>query len=302
MIAKLPIEKGTSSKIYGLAFNDPISGYKIAKEIGTQPHHINKKIKEMYKQGFLTKIKKPEWRFAKWQSNVKPLVTKVENIKKQEKIILTDLDKEVLTNRLDAKYFRLVIYNTIKKLIKKEGNVNSVDEILGFFEMLMILMEQDKKYIQECLKITNRKQYEKLISNKLEDFQKFQNQIKIKKFSDKIKDKDIPDFHKKLEKDLNKKISINKLKNLIQEFRDSKQLSLLKSDIFEKAEKQLGSKEAIADTFINSFTTPIPKNLFLNYRGISSFGRKYSEIEQYLEQLWKFRVMQVLYQFENDEN
>jgi glutamyl/glutaminyl-tRNA synthetase len=255
----------------------------------------------MYKQGFLTKIKKPEWRWVKWQSNVKPLVTIVENIKKQEKINLTELDKEVLFNRLNAKYFRIISYNTIKNHIKKENNINSVDEILGFFEMLIILMEQNKEYIQECLKITNKKQYEKLILDKEKDSKILQNKIKLKKFSDKIKDEEIPTFHKKLEKELNKKIPYKKLKDLIQEFRESKQLSLLNPEIYENAEVNLGSKEAVIDLFINSFITPIPKNLFLNYRGISSFGRKYLEIEKYIEEIWKFRAIQILEQIDDTD-
>ena len=34
---QLPVEKGTASKIYGLAYYEPQSGYVIAKEIGSQP-------------------------------------------------------------------------------------------------------------------------------------------------------------------------------------------------------------------------------------------------------------------------
>jgi hypothetical protein len=296
MIEKLSIEKGTPSKIYGLAYDEPISGYKIAKEIGTQPHHINDKIKKMHKQGYLIKIRKPEWRWPRWQSDVKALVMKVDNIKKHENINLTELDKEVLYNRLNAKYFRSLVPSTIKNLIKEKGNIDSVDEILGFFEMLILLMEQDKHYVQECMKITNKKKYEEAISNQLKAAEDLRHKIKFKEFSDKIKDKDIPKLHKQLEKNLNKKIPIDKLKSLIQEFRDSKQLSLVEPGLFEKVGEKLGSKEALNDIFINSFITPIPKNLLVNYRGISSIGRKYLEIEEYVERIWEMRILHLFNQ------
>ena len=110
----LPIEKGNASKIYGLAYYEPKSGYKIAKIIGTQTHHINEKIKELYKQGYLKKIKKKEWRWPKWQSKIKPLITKIENIKKEEKIILSDLDREILYAKLNDKFLRFVINGYIR--------------------------------------------------------------------------------------------------------------------------------------------------------------------------------------------
>jgi len=298
MIEKLPIEKGTASKIYGLAFDEPVSGYEVAKEIGTQPHHVNNKIKQMHKKGYLKEIKKSEWRWPKWQSDVKLLVIKVDSIKKNEKINLTELDKEVLYNRLNAKYFRSICCNDIKHHIKKEGDVNSVDEILAIFETFTLIMEQDKYFVEESLKITNREQYEKMISNQIKMAEDLRHKIRLKEISDKINDEDIPKLHKQLEKNLNKKIPIEKLKSLIQEFRESKQLSLIKPGLFEDVEKKVGSKKAANDLIINSFNVPIPKNLLVNYRGISSIGRKYLEIQELVENIWKFRIINLLYPIE----
>lgn len=294
MIENLAIEKGTASKIYGLAYNNPVSGYQLAKEIGSQPHHINAKIKQLHKQGYLKKISKSEWRWSKWKSNIKPLVKKIVNIKENERVHLTELDQEVLYNRLNSKYFREIAYNDIKFQLKQEKNINSVDEILSFFELLISVMSQNPDYIQECIKITNRKQYEKTILGHKNDFNDLIKKIKFKEILDKISDEEIPKVYKKIEKRLKKKISLEKFKSTIQEFKENKQLSLLKPSALEKIQKQLGSKKNFEDLSINSFVTPIPKNLLLNYRGISNIGRKYLEIEKYVEEIWAFRELNLI--------
>ena len=50
------LEKGLASKIYGLAYHKPTSGYRIAKIIGSQPHHVNNKIKKMHEIGALQQM------------------------------------------------------------------------------------------------------------------------------------------------------------------------------------------------------------------------------------------------------
>ena len=58
--------------------------------------------------------------------------------------------------------------------------------------------------------------------------------------------------------------------------------------------KRLGSNKNLYDLFINSFITPIPKNLLQNCRGISSFVRKYYEIEKYIDIVWSFREINLI--------
>ena len=294
MVEKLPIEIGLASKIYGLAYNEPVSGYQLANWIGTQPHHVNAKIKELYNGGYLRKITNPKWRWPKWRANVKALVKKVVSIKESENIQLTKLDQEVLLNRLSSKYFRDIAQNDIKYHLKQENNVNSVDEILSFFEMLILLMSQSPEYIKECIKITNKEQYEKAILEVKNEVNDLIGKIKFKKFADNISDEDIPKAHKEFEKRLQKKLSLEKFKSIIQQFRDSEQLSLLKPNTLEDVSKKLGSKKNFDNLFINSFVTPIPKNLLQNYLGISSFGRKYLEIEKVLENVWAFRELNLI--------
>jgi len=294
MLEKLPIKTGLASKIYGLAYNEPVSGYQLAQEIGTQPHHVNAKIKELYNNGYLQKITNPKWRWPKWKSKVEPLVKKIVCIKETEKVQLTELDKEVLLNRLSSKYFRHIIHNHIKFHLKQEKNINSVDEILTFFEILLLMMSQSPNYVQKCLKITSKEQYEKVILERKNELKIYNNRIFLKNLSDSLSDKDIPKAHKEFEKKINKKIPFEKFKSVIQEYRDSEHLSVLKYGNIKKVMKKLGSKKNFDDLFINSFITPIPKNLFQNCRGISSFGRKYLEIENILEQVWDFREINLI--------
>jgi len=74
-----------------------------------------------------------------------------------------------------------------------------------------------------------------------------------------------------LEKNLNNKIPFKKLKILIQEFRDSKQLSLFNPNVYKNAEINLGSKEAVIDLFVNSFVNPILKNLYFCFSFFSIY-------------------------------
>ena len=191
MVEKLPIEKGLASKIYGLAYNEPVSGYQLAKEIGTQPHHVNDKIKQLHKDGHLIKISNPNWRWSKWRANVNPLVKKIVSIKKDKKINLTKLDQEVLFDHLSSKYFRQLICNDIKYQLKKGNTVDSVEEILSGFEMFTLFMVQNRDYVEKCLKITNREQYEKEILEARKRVDDLLLRIDVKLFSDNISDEDI---------------------------------------------------------------------------------------------------------------
>ena len=300
MVEKLSIEKGLASKIYGLAYNEPVSGYQLAKEIGTQPHHVNDKIKQLHKDGYLIKISNNNWRWPKWRANVRPLVKKIVNIKKDKKINLTKLDQEVLYDRLSSKYFRQLICNNIKYQLREENTIDSVEEILSGFEMFTLFMEQNRDYVQKCLKITNRKQYKKEILEARKRVDDLLLRINVKIFSDNISDEDIIKIYNVFKKENMMTISLEEFKSRIQQVRDSKQLSFVKPKTLKDIKKRLGSTKNFYDLFINSFITPMPKNLLINYRGISSFGRKYLDIEKRIEEIWKFRTLNILYDIEDD--
>lgn len=298
---RLPVEKGLASKIYGLAFKDPQSGYSLAQQIGSQPHHVNAKIKELYKQKYLLKIEKKEWKYPRWQSNPETLIIKIEQIKQKENITFTELDKQVLIERFNNYFFKQFFHSSFRRELIINPNPNAIDQILSVFETVTRLMEQFSDYIEECQKIITVKDYQEMIQKQKDSLKDFYGKLKLKKIADIIKDDEIPKFHKYLEDNLGEKIEFSKVKNMITDFRESEQLKKFDTNMFEKTQKQIGDKTDIENFFITSFFTPIPKHLFENYKGISSWGRKYNELEEMIQLFMKMKLIDILQSIDNKE-
>ena len=204
----LPIEKGLASKIYGLAFQDPQSSYNLAKQIGTQPHHVNAKIKELYKQKYLLKIENKEWRWPRWRANPDALIKKIEQIKQQEHITLTELDTQVLSERFNNYLFRTLSCQSFQGEVEKNTNANAVDDILCGFEMFMRLMEQSSEYVEACNKITTKADYQKMRREQKKSIKHLWLQYKLNIFVNTIKDEDIPALQNYIEINFGKKMQI----------------------------------------------------------------------------------------------
>jgi len=88
---ELPIEKGLSSKIYGLAYGEPKSGYELSKDIYGHYHHgVKTKINELAKENYFLEIQIEGQQHPKWLSNVEPLILKIESIVKSKGQDLND--------------------------------------------------------------------------------------------------------------------------------------------------------------------------------------------------------------------
>jgi len=172
---QLSVEKGTASKIYGLAYDEPRSGYSIAKEIGSQPHHVNAKIHELYKEGSLLKIEKKEWTHPKWQSNANILVKKIEQTKQKENITFTKFDKQVLYERFNNSLFRQLAYGGFCVEFKENPNANAVDSILCDFDTGLIVAENISYFREKCEKINTEKEYNNYIQQQRKTFESYKH-------------------------------------------------------------------------------------------------------------------------------
>jgi hypothetical protein len=289
----LPVEKGLASKIYGLAFRDPQSGYSLAQQIGTQPHHVNAKIKELNEQKYLLKKEKKGWKYPRWQSNPEILVKKIEQIKQKDNIKLTELDKKVLSERFNNYLFRSICYNTFQAELKENPNANAIDYILSAFEIFTILMQQFSGFSENCQKIITEEDYQRIIQKERAFVADLNADLKLKDFLDTMKDEDIPKFHQHLRDDLGEKIEFNELKNIIKNYRESEQFKIINPDTMKKLQEQVGDETDIYNEMMTSIVIPIPKHLFENYRGISSWGRKYLELEGMIEMIMRAKFIDI---------
>jgi hypothetical protein len=71
--------------------------------------------------------------------------------------------------------------------------------------------------------------------------------------------------------------------------------------MFEKTQELIGDKTDIEKFFITSFIVPIPKHLFENYKGISSWGRKNKELEAFIKVFMKMILIDILQSLDDKE-
>jgi len=176
-IIELPIEKGLSSKIYGLAYDEPKSGYELSKDIYGHYHHgVKTKINQLAKEDYLLKIPVEGQKHPKWLSSVEPLILKIESILKSKGQILTDFEKKVLRNRFENKFFRWLSRNDYH-IDLQTGPCNSVDSILGGFEFGLIIAENISYVREESKKINTEEEYNKFIKQQRKTFESFKQEV-----------------------------------------------------------------------------------------------------------------------------
>jgi hypothetical protein len=89
-----------------------------------------------------------------------------------------------------------------------------------------------------------------------------------------------------------KKIDEEKLKQIIYDFKNSKQLNHLAREQNLKLLKEIFSSEESKRDFVNFvMVAPVSKNLLDNCNGISSWGKKYNEMEKWFEMIFSIRIL-----------
>lgn len=172
-IIKLPIEKGLSSKIYGLAFEKPKSGYELSIEIYDHYHHgVKTKINHLFKEGYLLEIPIEGQKHPKWLSDIEPLIIKIESILNSKDQFLTDFEKKVLRKRFNNEFFRRLSKNDFHYEIKT-GPCNAVDSILGGFEMGLIIGENISYFREQSEKINTEIEYDKYLQQTKKLFESY---------------------------------------------------------------------------------------------------------------------------------
>jgi hypothetical protein len=285
------IEKGNPSKIYGFAFGEPKSGYEIAKNIGTQPHHVNKLIKHLHAQGYLNKIENDKWRWPRWQSNIDSLIDKIVDIKKKQKMTITDFEKKILKDRLSESFFRRLSSNTFKTDYKKKHPINSLESILSTFEILMSFMMQFDDYIEECKKIKTSKQYEEAVNLHLKEISRLYWILKLKKLSDETKDNEIEEVRQVLSQMSNRNITRKEIQSMFRQLQNDPVLKKIDTKLFEKVRKKFPTNNDYQFYLKNSINIPMPISLLIKIRGISEWGRKYLDIEEYIQMFTELRII-----------
>ncbi|HEC76889.1 MAG TPA: hypothetical protein ENI33_06505 [Thermoplasmatales archaeon] len=234
---KISIEKGLAAKIYLLAYPKPKSGYEIAKEIyGYDHHRVRKVIKKLAKEDYLISVKKDEWRYPKWLSSVEPLIGRIEDIKKQEDIELSDFEKHVIRVILNSQHFRTWIKINIPLITEdlRQDEIDALEIILAELEIHFITL------------------------NKLHDLAESVNEIKT-----------VEDFDKLVE-------SWEWLKSLEPKRR---------AELPKKYRNLIENNKEVLINLTVFYPIMLPKSFLEKIKGISKFGKKYHELEWFIEGL-----------------
>lgn len=121
------LKEGLPSKIYLRAYPEPISRYRISKELYPDVKTTSSKIiehsKKLIEKGYLLAPKKD-----RILSDVNPLIREIENNLKQKEITLTEQEKKDL-----AFFLNKDLRDFLKTIDKKEFNGNNAYSVLSYF-------------------------------------------------------------------------------------------------------------------------------------------------------------------------
>ena len=146
-----PLRAGLPSKIYYLAYSDPITGYEMAKTIyGIKPPAIppTAKIYEWIKKLIDQKIlSKTEHGVV---SNVEPLLNEIEStLKKKGNTDFSTFEKHITRKILDCKEFRASVGKfNLEKNFRQNQDFDSASEIMEFlsFQAMRIISSDVVKH------------------------------------------------------------------------------------------------------------------------------------------------------------
>jgi DNA-binding PadR family transcriptional regulator len=135
------IREGLPSKIYLLAYNEPVSGYEIAQKIqglksGTVPQtgKIYGWLKQLKTADFLEETKDG------YQSKVEPLLYEINQVLSERQIPLTELESYIVSKILNDEIFRKLVefsHYYKKEYFKREIDAaHEIMEVLGFQALL----------------------------------------------------------------------------------------------------------------------------------------------------------------------
>jgi len=136
------LREGLPSKIYYLAFPEPVSYYEIAKHIYGEPTaaRVSERSRQMIEKGYLEKTKKGVI------SRVEPLIDKIEKDLKVKNITLTGSEKEVLIRVFNGDIFRKAVGKYIRKNMK--DNVDAYQILTDLLDVL--ISDEDIEKVQRC--------------------------------------------------------------------------------------------------------------------------------------------------------
>jgi len=185
-----PLRQGLSSKIFLVAYGEPLTGYEIAKRVyGIEKMPITSKIypkiAEMKGLGLLDEVE------GKNQSRVEPFLKELINLLSAEKIQLNDLERTILLRVIDSSEFRKYVLENVDLGDYQNRDVDAFRELLGLLAAIMVAGLIGGK--SRAQKIEN-----------IEDFENASNAANEKFLRERMH------IEKKLEKDRRKIMSISK--------------------------------------------------------------------------------------------
>jgi hypothetical protein len=135
------LREGLSAKIYLLAFNGPISGYKIGHTIqNLKPRETPQTAKiynwttKMQKENMIKKIDKTEQEEEGYVSKVEGIFPQIKNFLAEKDIQISDIESHILLKYLDSVNFRTHVEESF--FYQKSFFVNAVDAVKHITEVL----------------------------------------------------------------------------------------------------------------------------------------------------------------------
>jgi len=170
---KFPIERGLAAKIFLLSYNDPMSGYGIARRIYNHDHYrirvvINelsgtsfivnewsKDPKERSKECFLIPVENLKGHKPRWIANPNAILAKIEG-----EVILND--DYVLCQILQSTAFKFLVKNNLPKDLQN-SDLNAIDYILSLMDLIFIVSHEVDFFKKKSRGITTKKDYDKVL-------------------------------------------------------------------------------------------------------------------------------------------
>ena len=195
-----PLREGLPSKIYLLAYGEPLTAYEMAKRIyGIKPPEPGARAQIPATSKVSTWVKKMKERLilsenkeGKTFSKVEPLVDEIERTLKENKIELSNLEKHMVHRLLDSKEFRSLVKNMELRLGHYDGptwishDIDSawlIMNILATSVAIIGLRRKIKEIKAEILQPVIPKEFEKLdFVKRMQETKEYKELAKIERF------------------------------------------------------------------------------------------------------------------------
>lgn len=190
-----PLREGLPSKIYLLAYGEPLTAYEMAKRVyGIKPPEPGARAQIPATSKVSTWVKKMKGRLilsenkeGKTFSKVEPLVDEIERTLKENKIELSNLEKHMVHRLLDSKEFRSLVKNMELRLGHYDGPTWISHDIDSAWIIMNILAVSAAMFVIRrktgILPFELPKNFEKSVyAKKLQETREFKELEKIGRF------------------------------------------------------------------------------------------------------------------------